>query len=249
MDLTRLILRPVLFLLAMVMVTVASSSSQVPADSFRYSDGGIPFDYQDEAKRAPPKKHDRSAYYRNLSHQLKRQQNKWYAKRLKSYRFTMQNQCFCTPNYRLPIHITVKQGRVRKAYTSAEVNVIHRAKTINQLFAMINNAINTKAYRIDVNYHPRLGYPRSIYIDRDRRIADEEISIKVRNLKAIRGGGNGQNRPKKFSYCSEPRPRFCTREYRPVCGVGRKGYRRTFSNGCTACAEPKVKKHSLGACK
>jgi Kazal-type serine protease inhibitor domain len=34
-----------------------------------------------------------------------------------------------------------------------------------------------------------------------------------------------------------PRPGFCTREYRPVCGVRGYGERQTFPNACTAEAE------------
>ena len=52
--------------------------------------------------------------------------------------------------------------------------------------------------------------------------------------------------------CPERRPEICTQEYRPVCAtlesksstVGQK----TYSNGCTACADPKVLSYIDGAC-
>ena len=61
--------------------------------------------------------------------------------------------------------------------------------------------------------------------------------------------------------CTEPRPRICTREYRPVCAVKDTGTRCvnapcsaatekvTYATGCTACADPKVYRYTLGECK
>lgn len=62
-----------------------------------------------------------------------------------------------------------------------------------------------------------------------------------------------------FTKCSEPRPQVCTRDFRPVCGQVDTGVRcvttpcpstekKTFSNACTACADPKVHGYWLNAC-
>jgi hypothetical protein len=59
--------------------------------------------------------------------------------------------------------------------------------------------------------------------------------------------------------CSEPRRPMCTREYRPVCADLDTGIRcikapcpavekKTFSNGCSACADAKVTGYVPGAC-
>ncbi len=56
--------------------------------------------------------------------------------------------------------------------------------------------------------------------------------------------------------CTDPRPEMCTEEYSPVCGkikeVDSTGLARivynTYSNGCHACADPKVWEYSKGAC-
>ena len=37
--------------------------------------------------------------------------------------------------------------------------------------------------------------------------------------------------------CTEPRPEICTRDYRPVCANLKDGSQKTFSNGCSACAD------------
>ena len=59
--------------------------------------------------------------------------------------------------------------------------------------------------------------------------------------------------------CADPRPEACTMDYRPVCATRDTGVRcitapcpstetKTFSNGCTACSDPKVLQHVPGAC-
>lgn len=47
--------------------------------------------------------------------------------------------------------------------------------------------------------------------------------------------------------CPEPRRKMCTREFRPVCAT-RDGKEKTYGNGCSACADPKVVSYRDGAC-
>jgi len=64
---------------------------------------------------------------------------------------------------------------------------------------------------------------------------------------------------KNFVMCEDPRPRICTKEYRPVCATLDTGKRcvttpcdttiqRTYSNGCSACGDPKVIGYVPGPC-
>jgi len=48
--------------------------------------------------------------------------------------------------------------------------------------------------------------------------------------------------------CADPRPKMCTRDYRPACGTRRDGSRRTFGNACSACADADVMTQAAGAC-
>lgn len=50
------------------------------------------------------------------------------------------------------------------------------------------------------------------------------------------------------SFCEEPRPEVCTLEYRPVCAQLRDGSRKTYSNGCSACADTNVESWIADAC-
>jgi hypothetical protein len=48
--------------------------------------------------------------------------------------------------------------------------------------------------------------------------------------------------------CEEPRSQACTRDYRPVCAAMPDGSEKTYSNGCTACADVKVTAWVEGPC-
>jgi len=60
--------------------------------------------------------------------------------------------------------------------------------------------------------------------------------------------------------CTEPRPKICTREYRPVCARVDTGKRcvttpcptikfKTYGNACSACGSKKVYGYTPGTCK
>lgn len=62
-----------------------------------------------------------------------------------------------------------------------------------------------------------------------------------------------------LTVCTEPRSAICTKDYRPVCAHVDTGIRcikapcpsaesKTYSNGCTACADAQVISHTPGAC-
>ena len=48
--------------------------------------------------------------------------------------------------------------------------------------------------------------------------------------------------------CEEPRPEVCTMDYVPVCATLQDGSRKTYSNGCSACADSDVKSWIADVC-
>lgn len=48
--------------------------------------------------------------------------------------------------------------------------------------------------------------------------------------------------------CTDPRPGACTRDYTPVCGSVKGGAAKTYSNGCSACADKEVVGWAPGEC-
>ena len=54
--------------------------------------------------------------------------------------------------------------------------------------------------------------------------------------------------PKVDVKCTDPRPEICTMDYQPVCGVESDGSYKVYSNGCSACSNPKVIGYNEGEC-
>ena len=58
-------------------------------------------------------------------------------------------------------------------------------QTVDGLFDTIQKAIDGGAPLVQADYDPSHGYPSSVYIDLDQRLADEEISYEASGLKPI----------------------------------------------------------------
>ncbi len=54
--------------------------------------------------------------------------------------------------------------------------------------------------------------------------------------------------PNEAQACADPRPQVCTMEYDPVCGQHRAAAAQTYSNACSACADPDVVAYLPGSC-
>jgi hypothetical protein len=55
-----------------------------------------------------------------------------------------------------------------------------------------------------------------------------------------------------YTYCQTPRPRMCTREFRPVCAVQKeagKTFMKTYPTGCVACSNQNVSAYIKEPCK
>lgn len=62
-------------------------------------------------------------------------------------------------------------------------------------------------------------------------------------------GGQPKALDESQTACIEPRPQICTMDYTPVCAALASGEEKTYSNGCSACADVKVVSHRLAACE
>jgi len=151
---------------------------------------------------APPIGSTPDPKMRQIKRRYEANLKKWQARKLQNYTFTLQRSCFCLPEYTTPMTITVNNGKIVSAVTESlmvemkddgsettpkMVDVSDRAMTVDQLFNEIKQAIENNAASVNVRYDARWGYPRSIYIDLDRRMADEEIALTSTALKPISG--------------------------------------------------------------
>ncbi|HFD88139.1 MAG TPA: hypothetical protein ENJ35_10760 [Gammaproteobacteria bacterium] len=128
--------------------------------------------------------------------------SKWEALNIDDYTYTLQRSCFCGPNERRPVDITVHNGEVTSAkYADTgeplPENASFNRLTIPDLFDQIQGAIDQNAERIDVTYDPQTGIPGNMYIDISSQIADEEMGITATNFQPIGTPNQGAVLPQR----------------------------------------------------
>ena len=109
----------------------------------------------------------------------------WKNANLSAYAYTYKRICFCPPEEDMVV--TVQYDNVISASYSPSNNSVLPERldellTVEELFQVIQKAINDEVARLDVTYNSKLGYPESIFIDIDERMADEEMTHSVTNL-------------------------------------------------------------------
>ena len=108
---------------------------------------------------------------------------RWAAAGLDAYEMTLRRSCFCpVPDYTGPFQVVVRDGAVESVrLDGAEVDA-ERALTVDDLFALLDEAHRRGAVRVEAAFDAELGYPTSLYVDYDERIADEEVGYGVSAL-------------------------------------------------------------------
>ena len=120
-----------------------------------------------------------------LREELIQNRELWEAQRITGYQMEFRWNCFCAPDYVAPVIISVAPGGTVDSVVFVENKLPVDPKfsadypSIDELFDLIQGAIDRPAFHISVKYHPGLGYPLSAAIDYDRRIADEETAFQV----------------------------------------------------------------------
>jgi Family of unknown function (DUF6174) len=125
--------------------------------------------------------------------ELKNNIRLWNRNRISSYTYTLTRSCFCTPEATQPVIVKVRNGQFNSLVAASNGSSVNPESfqsytTVPKLFAVIEDAIKQKAASISVKYHPRFGYPTEINIDYNLQLADEELFLRVDNLKPVKNG-------------------------------------------------------------
>ncbi len=121
---------------------------------------------------------------------LDRHLSQWKKQGFNKYSYEFRRGCFCLPDYTKPVLIQVKNDTVTDARFKDNNKQLTEAlkgnrQTINMLFKTIQDAIDRKAHSIKVKYNEQYGYPASIVVDYDERMADEELYLNAKDLKPL----------------------------------------------------------------
>lgn len=122
---------------------------------------------------------------------LMQNQQRWANAQPSHYRYTFEPSCFCPPETTRPVIIEVNNGttvaiRYVDDGTPAKSDVFDRYATIDKLFAIVQGAIQQSGSRLNVTYHPQLGYPTTAAIDYFPNAVDDEFYFTVRDLEAVK---------------------------------------------------------------
>lgn len=113
-------------------------------------------------------------------------QDLWKLHNKNSYVIDFQKICFCLPDITQPAKLRVINQSLNNAtyLSGAAVNqdIFIHFYTVNHAFSLIQEAFDRDAEEIRVVYDELYGYPKSAFIDYDKRIADEELQFKFSNF-------------------------------------------------------------------
>jgi hypothetical protein len=112
---------------------------------------------------------------------------RWAARAPSSYDIVLRRTgCECTPAMLATVRVAVRDRDVQSVIdvdTGEPVTTQpFHAMTVEQLFAVVSDALDGNAHSVTVEYDDDWGYPRSIYIDYDREMVDDELSITAQDL-------------------------------------------------------------------
>lgn len=122
--------------------------------------------------------------------ELERNAAIWSSVGPRTYRFTLQPSYFAPPEVTRAVRIEVRD-KVAVSITAADgVSTIDPAyyapyDTIDKLFTYLRNARDQNPVRFDVTYDVNRRFPTAVTLDYRREIADDEMSISVKDFEEI----------------------------------------------------------------
>ncbi|WP_420130013.1 DUF6174 domain-containing protein [Longimicrobium sp.] len=106
---------------------------------------------------------------------LNQARTQWDSKNVSSYTYILELQCFCAPASQLePVLVTVQNGAVTSLQywdedpddrTPAPASIFGPYDTVEELFALIAEAISQDADVLQVGYDQEYGFPNVVNVD------------------------------------------------------------------------------------
>jgi hypothetical protein len=100
------------------------------------------------------------------------------------YDLRLERVCFCLPVG--VVTVEVRNGVRTDSWVDGEGgrepldgDLVAWYPTVDELFDLVDDAIVQRAAELRVTYHPVLGYPVDLWVDRSTRIADEEFGYEA----------------------------------------------------------------------
>lgn len=113
---------------------------------------------------------------------------RWNEAGATSYEYKLRRICFCAPETTHTLRVRVESGQITSVFdldTNLPASSTTAGRTVPELFGVVQDAINRRAFRLVVEYEQQLGYPTAIAVDYDDGTADDEITYLATELAPI----------------------------------------------------------------
>ena len=121
--------------------------------------------------------------------ELARNRQRWTSSNTHDYEFEFQRLCFCLPEATERVRIVVRQDAIASVVRLRDGQPASTSFTVwprvDELFADVEKRMEQQTERLDVQYDPTYGYPRSIVVDIELMMADDEYSLTAGNLRRL----------------------------------------------------------------
>ena len=106
------------------------------------------------------------------------------------YEYDFRRSCFCPPEATEEVHIVVRNDAIVSVVRTRDGRTATTQFTVwprvDELFADVEQLLTTRrAERLDVQYDPMYGYPRTIIADVVLLAVDDEYSLSAGNLRRL----------------------------------------------------------------
>lgn len=128
---------------------------------------------------------------RKAPENLSQAQALWEASNISTYQVTVTQTCFCPPDLRQPLKVSVADGEIVDL-EGLEQSVNHSEKldtsrlTVDGLFRFIEQSAEREPHKLEVEYDARFGFPRRIDYDGHEMIADDEFQYELTDFRTGR---------------------------------------------------------------
>jgi len=120
---------------------------------------------------------------------LSRARRTWSTSFIEDYEFVVRRNCFCLMGgvaVRVVVQRDVVVAReIDGTSTPLPSGLAYLYPSIDGIFSVIQDAIDTRAYQIDASYDGRYGFPTDVYIDYERRAVDEELGYTMLRFRVL----------------------------------------------------------------
>jgi len=117
------------------------------------------------------------------TYDIRAAKEQWEKTNIEDYHAEVERICYCAAPFRYTI--SVEDGeivQIRNSETGEAVELNEGYSTIDELFIWLQQAASHDPKKLDLEFHPELGYPTFIDYNQSDNIADEELLLRVHNF-------------------------------------------------------------------